>query len=303
MNRYNIFDLSIESDMAIQELPIGGEGSKQIAIRLRKPIQTNDILSEKNSFFLDRLLDGSIDIISAGVAKYSIKDDIINVFPDVDGTIEMARVPFLGVVLATVLARQGWYVLHGSSVSVNGRAVAFIGNKYMGKSTLAASLVRRGHPLITDDVVAIRMSDDMVPIIYPGPFGIKLWPEAIEALQIGNSEIYPLFKGSAKDVLITKGQHQMDPLALDQIYVVGFGGRKGVSRLSTIDGISELMHNEYHNRYPNISSNSSEKLLANCGQLRKRVDMSALIRPVDKHGLDDIAKMVEEHVRSLVPAR
>lgn len=303
MNRYTIFNMNINSDIDIPELPVGGGGEGEISLRLRDFMQTDKILSEDRSFVLSRRQDGSIEIVSKGVARYFLKDDVVDIFPENQAAIEMTRVPFLGVVLATLLVRQGWYVLHGSSVSVNGRAVAFIGNKYMGKSTLAASLVKRGHTLVTDDVVAIRIGDNSVPTIHPGPFGIKLWPEAIDSLSIGGDEVYPLFDGSAKDVLRTAGRHQEAPLPLDHVYVLGFGKAKEVLSLSPIDGITELMHNEYHNRYPDIDPNSSQRLLFNSAHLRRNVNMSALIRPVDKHGLDDIAKMVEQHVMSLTPGR
>ena len=55
--------------------------------------------------------------------------------------------------LASVL--QGMEVLHASAVSLDGRAVAFLGRSGAGKTTLATRLLARGARLLTDDVLAV----------------------------------------------------------------------------------------------------------------------------------------------------
>lgn len=66
--------------------------------------------------------------------------------------------------------------LHASVVDVDGRAVAFLGASRRGKSTLAAALARRGHPVLSDDCCVLRRtaSGFEVAPTYPG---LRLFPE------------------------------------------------------------------------------------------------------------------------------
>jgi hypothetical protein len=54
---------------------------------------------------------------------------------------------------------RGLEVLHASGVVLNGRAVLFVGPSGVGKSSLAAALVRLGGRLLSDDAVALAQSD------------------------------------------------------------------------------------------------------------------------------------------------
>lgn len=49
-------------------------------------------------------------------------------------------------------------VLHASSVAVNRQALLFLGNSNAGKSTMAAAFLASGHPLLSDDKLAVRIS-------------------------------------------------------------------------------------------------------------------------------------------------
>jgi HPr kinase/phosphorylase len=50
--------------------------------------------------------------------------------------------------------------LHGALVDVDGLGVLLLGRSGIGKSECALELVSRGHRLVADDVVEIRLSDD-----------------------------------------------------------------------------------------------------------------------------------------------
>jgi hypothetical protein len=61
-----------------------------------------------------------------------------------------------GTLVAFILGLSGRTVLHASAVSVDGRAIAFIGPSGRGKTTVAALLcVEGGADLVTDDVLAV----------------------------------------------------------------------------------------------------------------------------------------------------
>jgi len=70
-------------------------------------------------------------------------------------------------VLPVVAALRGLHVIHASAVSIGDGAVALAGASGVGKSTLAAELARAGHPMLADDVLALRLEHG-VPVAEPG---------------------------------------------------------------------------------------------------------------------------------------
>ena len=90
----------------------------------------------------------------------------------------------IGTVLGILLHQRGQIVLHASAVAVNGKAILFCGRSGAGKSTLAAALAQRGLPLVTDDLCAISMGTNGVPLIAPDGRQLKLWTHSIDHLDL-----------------------------------------------------------------------------------------------------------------------
>lgn len=76
------------------------------------------------------------------------------------------------VLFSTALLRGG-EALHASAVTLDEGAVAFVAAEGGGKSTLAAELVRRGRPLLADDVLFLGERDGAVAGL-PGPAVMNL---------------------------------------------------------------------------------------------------------------------------------
>ena len=91
------------------------------------------------------------------------------------------RADLLGRVLALATHVDGALVLHASAVSVDGGAIAFLGPKRAGKSTLATALVRRGARLVTDDMLVVHFHGD-APCASPGVQRVRLWPDSARAV-------------------------------------------------------------------------------------------------------------------------
>ncbi len=53
--------------------------------------------------------------------------------------------------LINLMNKTGFYGIHASCVEVNGKGVVFTGKSGRGKSTAAYAMLRRGHPILTDD--------------------------------------------------------------------------------------------------------------------------------------------------------
>jgi hypothetical protein len=81
----------------------------------------------------------------------------------------------LSRVLPLVAIARGYEALHAAAVETPVGVVAIAGASGAGKSTLAAELLRRGHRLFGDDVLAIGSDGDRV-LAYPGGAHLSLDP-------------------------------------------------------------------------------------------------------------------------------
>lgn len=88
----------------------------------------------------------------------------------------------IGTCFTVILQQRGYMVMHGSAVSVHGRAVLFCGASGAGKSTLAAMLCRRGYPLLNDDVCSLRQMSDGGFAVHPDGRMLKLWRGSLHEL-------------------------------------------------------------------------------------------------------------------------
>jgi len=64
--------------------------------------------------------------------------------------------PFLAASASVMAGWQGWDVFHAGAFSRNGRAVALLGRREQGKSTLLAAMALEGTDVVTDDVVVVE---------------------------------------------------------------------------------------------------------------------------------------------------
>lgn len=74
----------------------------------------------------------------------------------------MVDVCLLGHVMAYYLELSGVAAIHAGAVACGGRAVLFAADRTGGKSTLVASMVEAGFPLLADDIAALDPRDGAV---------------------------------------------------------------------------------------------------------------------------------------------
>lgn len=96
-----------------------------------------------------------------------------------------------------ILAGNGYLVLHGSAVEINGELAVFLGDTGAGKSTMAASLDSVGHTLLGDDAVVITEEGDRIfgEPVYPS---LRLYPETASAIFGADIQVAPMAHYSDK---------------------------------------------------------------------------------------------------------
>ena len=123
----------------------------------------------------------------------------------------------LGRVLAVALHITGRPCLHGSAVALPTGAIAFLGPKHYGKSTLAMATLAKGARLLADDSLPLDLGPPVAAC--PGFPGVRLWDAALARLTDGE----PTVEGGGGKRLLTALSPQsieLEPQPLRALYLL-----------------------------------------------------------------------------------
>ena len=186
---YRLFGLALDSDFpfanrltpavgapdltftCVPSAPLPGDW-EQTTPAYASPYRTD---SDESTAYLYRL-DGCDVLRFTRVADFYLWPDRIVCHlldPAYDYLVEIR---LLGPVLSFWLERRGIPALHTAAVVVEGRAVGFLSANSGGKSSLAATMMQAGYPLLTDDILPVEHSHGA----FVGRAGypqMRLWPD------------------------------------------------------------------------------------------------------------------------------
>jgi hypothetical protein len=168
-------------------------------------------------------------------------------------TAESFSTYLLGQVLSFSLLAFGVEPLHGTVVVINGEAIAFLGDCGYGKSTLGAALLRLGHPILTDDLMALERTASGYAV-HPGMPRLKLFPSVsrrVLGVERGGTR---LNNGTSKQILpLAAGQVWRRRAPLRALYVLSepTNARRRpaaieLERLSRGDAFLEVIRNTFN---------------------------------------------------------
>ena len=186
---YYLYGISLYSQIPLP-FPVAGRGElAHIAVRIAPASYfqeaIRDVSLEQSDGFwhqFARLADGSSYARWQGVGEFLVSRDGLQILcrqSEIAGTesfTESFQVYMLGQALSFALVKRGFEPIHATTVVVNGEAVVFLGDSGFGKSTLAATFISAGYPVLTDDLLILQPAGNRV-MAYPGPARIKLFPQ------------------------------------------------------------------------------------------------------------------------------
>ncbi|MCB0129885.1 MAG: hypothetical protein KDD78_03520 [Caldilineaceae bacterium] len=163
--------------------------------------------------------------------------------------VETVRHLLLDQVLPRLLAHQGQFILHASAVKVMAKAIAFVGESGIGKSTLAAGFHMAGDPVLSDDGLSLTWSQAAV-FAQPTYPSLRLWPASIAQLGERPFLLAPMAHYSDKRRVSLAPTVEEEPLALAAIVVLErlpdtSAPGIAVSPLSARDGCMQLVRNSF----------------------------------------------------------
>jgi hypothetical protein len=299
MYSYTAFELNFLSVLPLPELLPGSEAEPDVMIRIGAVDAPAGLEGPIECYRADA---HEIVLTWGTVGALMVRDGkelIIDPVPGIDEA--SLRVMILGSGLAMLLYQRGLTVLHASAVAVAGRVVAFLADRGWGKSSTAAALCKRGHLLVTDDILALDCPPEGHPLARFAYPQLKLWPETLEALGSRPEDLLPIRPDVDKRAYPLNATPD-GSLPLERIYLLGNGSTLEMTSIPAQAVFLEIMRNLY---VPDFGSTifkilNQAAIFGQCARLTQNVTTRLIRRQNDLAGLPDIARLIEcdlEHDR------
>ncbi len=229
---YRLFGLQVSSEVLLpapQINPEPGEGPDcRVSLRRHTELPTHPRFQTEVKYHGD---EGDLQccvyedaaatwICNFGVGVFRLTNEEITLFvhPEVDRALLGLMVT--GQALILFLLRRGIPVIHGSCVLTEEGAVAFVGPKGQGKSTMAAHFLESGAALVSDDSFPVQMRPE--PHAVPSLPSMKMWEDTEQnALRLQHA-LPSLIPGHAKTLMHLEDRYGYCPLPvrLQRIYLL-----------------------------------------------------------------------------------
>ncbi len=304
---FRLYGLGVRSEWPFSAVPMADIGTVDIDIVAGPASLFQDAAHEaavppedSSLFRYARLRDGSTYLRYFGLWEFVIAPGANRVAGRSLGPTsqEAFETYLLGQVLSFCLLERGLEPIHATVVVVDGGAVGFLGDSGYGKSSLAATFVRAGYPLLTDDLLVVSEGGDAV-LAQPGPARLKLYPHSAERLLGEGATGIPVNPLTRKLLVpIAPGLSCRSAVPLKAIYVLpppsASAGVEEISmrQLSPREAFIELIKNTYN---PVITE--SQRLQVQFGlaaRLSVRVPFKGLSYPRDLELLPSICEAILE---------
>jgi hypothetical protein len=236
------YGLTIRSSFPFPELTPAAAGAPvDVTIELGRVEHTAALLSEPGLSFWAGPVEAKLTYDGVGTYHVAGGNRItVDALPGVDE--REIRFFALGPAMSMLLHQRALLPLHANAVNVNGVGVLFMGFSGRGKSTTAAALCARGHPLIADDISPIQWTD-AGPVVLPGWPHMRLLPQSMAAL--GAEMSGPTLHARTDKYAWRAGQFATAPVPLGRIYLIADGDRIGVEPLRPSEAFGQLVAGTY----------------------------------------------------------
>lgn len=200
----------------------------------------------------------------------------------------------VGCAIPLLLHHKGNLILHANAINIKGLSIALIGPKGSGKSTLSANLIKKGHHLISDDILCVKTIKES-HFTYNGFSTIKLWPDAILSLNENpclmpkiNSNIEKRYYYSEKELI-------SDKIPLKAIYALRESNDTTyIKSMSKQNGVIELVKSTLWGHI--FNENELCNNLKICAQIARDVPIYTLNMEKKIRNIPYLIKTIEKNI-------
>ncbi|MNI48965.1 HPr kinase/phosphorylase [compost metagenome] len=231
------------------------------------------------------------------IATFAITEGkLITVSPMKEADEDEIRLLVLGTCMGAILMQRKIYPLHGSAIAINGKAYAIIGDSGAGKSTLASAFLNQGYELLSDDVIAISLSqDELIPIVTPSYPQQKLWQDSLDNFGMEKSQYRSIFRRENKYYIPVSSKYFNKPLPLAGVYELVKTEDKEIAccRIGNLERFNTLFTHTYRNfLIPQMGL--TDWHFNTSASMVNQIDMFQLRRPVSKFSAPQLVSVILE---------
>jgi hypothetical protein len=151
---------------------------------------------------------------------------VVSVFPEGRGDESSIGLLLAGPIATLVHCARGYPTLHASAVVAGAGAVAFLGFKGDGKSTMASAFLRRGASLLTDDVLPVLVKDGAFGL--PGPARLRVSTDTAQlVLGLDPTDLPDVRAAYPKKLVTSVASTDGGPVRLRALYLLDRRGIPG----------------------------------------------------------------------------
>jgi HPr Serine kinase C-terminal domain len=247
---YKAFGLIISSEISLPELEqIQVNGNEpEVKIIEEDLVETWSLLPKSNkSFYVEK--DFCMFEIPQ-VAIFQIRSGkciLVSPFPGASKS--QIRLYILGTCFGVLLTQRKTLPIHGSAVVIDGKAYAIVGESGAGKSTLASAFIKRGYQLLSDDVVAVSLSEGNIPIVTPSYPQQKLWQESLEYFGMETKHFNPIYDRETKFTIPLKEQFLNKPIPFAGVIelIISNDSNIEITSINRLERFPVLFRNTFRN--------------------------------------------------------
>lgn len=303
MYRYRVFGLTISSDVRLDELApeTNIDKASDLTIVLKDVGYEIKPMGEAAVQFIYDDPRGLTMIWPGAAAVRVVGTDLVEIEPFPGVPDSYLPFPLLGPVMAWVLHLRKFLVLHASAITWKDHSVAFMGDKMAGKSTTAASFLRAGAELLTDDLLAIDMTDPAQSIICPAFPQLKLSDTAADNIDVPGAKALPLVMKNFDKKQYRLADMHNDIARCDTLFVIERGGEKpSIEWLDSATAMTSLMRFSYNVRFASapLEMQDRARYFQQYAGLTRTARVGRLNIPKDLERLHETVEFVRRNVIS-----
>jgi hypothetical protein len=296
MYLYRAYRLIFESEFPIPEFLPAEEANAAPDVRIRygavppgleNPAGRGVLYQADASQFLLALPD---------LARYLVQNGSEIVVEPQPGSLESdVRVFLLGSCIGALLHQRGHLVLHAGAIRTPGGAALFSGPSGCGKSTLIGEFLRRGYPMMVDDVCALVLDPQGLPLVLPGYPRTRLWSDAAAQLEQDVSALPRTRPSLEKYERQVADQFWDSPAGLRRIYLLT-ANNQDVLRLSPlprVNAFKTVLRNTYRQQFlDGLEMRAAHFDLA--AAVARQASIVHVSRPSQPFRLRELADLIEQ---------